>query len=203
MKSVWKDIISEENIMKWRRHFHKYPELSFHEEETSQFIYDTLCSFSTLEVMRPTKYSVLAIKRGTERGKVVAIRADIDALPIQEETRKSYTSMNKGMMHACGHDAHAAILLSVAETIANIKEGFAGEIRLIFQHAEEVYPGGGQEMVEAGVMDGVDYVIGLHVMSGLESGKIGIVYGAMMAAPDVFTVEIYGKGGMRRGQKKR
>ncbi|EEK79864.1 amidohydrolase [Bacillus cereus] len=195
MKSVWKDIISEENIMKWRRHFHKYPELSFHEEETSQFIYDTLCSFSTLEVMRPTKYSVLAIKRGTERGKVVAIRADIDALPIQEETRKSYTSMNKGMMHACGHDAHAAILLSVAETIANIKEGFAGEIRLIFQHAEEVYPGGGQEMVEAGVMDGVDYVIGLHVMSGLESGKIGIVYGAMMAAPDVFTVEIYGKGG--------
>lgn len=195
MKSVWKDIISEENIMKWRRHFHKYPELSFHEEETSQFIYDTLCSFSTLEVMRPTKYSVLAIKRGTEQGKVVAIRADIDALPIQEETRKSYTSMNKGMMHACGHDAHAAILLSVAETIANIKEGFAGEIRLIFQHAEEVYPGGGQEMVEAGVMDGVDYVIGLHVMSGLESGKIGIVYGAMMAAPDVFTVEIYGKGG--------
>ncbi|CAM4008412.1 N-acyl-L-amino acid amidohydrolase [Bacillus luti] len=195
MKSVWKDIISEENIMKWRRHFHKYPELSFHEEETSQFIYDTLCSFSTLEVMRPTKYSVLAIKRGTEQGKVVAIRADIDALPIQEETRKSYTSMNKGMMHACGHDAHAAILLSVAETIANIKEGFTGEIRLIFQHAEEVYPGGGQEIVEAGVMDGVDYVIGLHVMSGLESGKIGIVYGAMMAAPDVFTVEIYGKGG--------
>ena len=93
-------------------------------------------------------------------------------------------------------------MLSVAETIANIKEGFAGEIRLIFQHAEEVYPGG-QEMVEAGVMDGVDYVIGLHVMSGLESGKIGIVYGAMMAAPDVFTVEVYGKGACGLGQKKR
>ncbi|WP_439020156.1 amidohydrolase [Bacillus thuringiensis] len=195
MKSVWKDIISEENIIKWRRHFHKYPELSFHEEETSQFIYDTLCSFATLEVTRPTKHSVLAIKRGTEQGKVVAIRADIDALPIQEETRKSYASTKKGMMHACGHDAHAAILLSVAETIANIKEEFAGEIRLFFQHAEEVYPGGGQEMVQAGVMNGVDYVIGLHVMSGLESGKIGIVYGAMMAAPDVFTVEIHGKGG--------
>ena len=73
----------------------------------------------------------------------------------------------------------------------------------IFQHAEEVYPGGGQEMVEAGVMDGVDYVIGLHVMSGLESGKIGIVYGPMMAAPDVFTVEIQGKGDMRRGRRKR
>ncbi|WP_116289048.1 M20/M25/M40 family metallo-hydrolase, partial [Klebsiella pneumoniae] len=82
-----------------------------------------------------------------------------------------------------------------AEVLSNIKEDFAGEIRLFFQHAEEVYPGGGQEMVEAGVMDGVDYVIGLHVMSGLESGKVGIAYGPMMAAPDVFTVEIQGKGG--------
>ncbi|MCZ2969712.1 N-acyl-aliphatic-L-amino acid amidohydrolase, partial [Acinetobacter baumannii] len=139
--------------------------------------YDTLCSFSSFEVTRPTKYSVLAIKRGVKQGKVIAIRADIDALPIQEETSKSYTSVNKGMMHACGHDAHAAILLSTAEVLSNIKEDFAGEIRLFFQHAEEVYPGGGQEMVEAGVMDGVDYVIGLHVMSGLESGKIGIAYG--------------------------
>ncbi len=126
---------------------------------------------------------------------MIAIRADIDALPIQEETSKSYTSVNKGVMHACGHDAHAAILLGTAEVLSNIKENFVGEIRLFFQHAEEVYPGGGQEMVEAGVMDGVDYVIGLHVMSGLESGKIGIAYGPMMAAPDVFTVEIQGKGG--------
>ncbi|EOP41705.1 amidohydrolase [Bacillus mycoides] len=195
MKREWRSFISEENIIKWRRHFHKYPELSFHEKETSQFIYETLCSFSSFEVTRPTKYSVLAIKRGRQQGKVVAIRADIDALPIQEETRKPYTSVHKGIMHACGHDAHAAILLSAAETIANMKEDFAGEIRLFFQHAEEVYPGGGQEMVEAGVMDGVDYVVGLHVMSGLESGKIGIVYGPMMAAPDVFTIEILGKGG--------
>ncbi|MEM5607303.1 amidohydrolase [Bacillus toyonensis] len=195
MNRVWKSLISEENIMKWRRHFHKYPELSFHEKETSQFIYDTLCSFSSFEVTRPTKYSVLAIKRGVEQGKVVAIRADIDALPIQEETSKSYTSVHKGRMHACGHDAHAAILLSTAEALSNMKEEFVGEIRLFFQHAEEVYPGGAREMVEAGVMDGVDYVIGLHVMSGLESGKIGIVYGPMMAAPDVFTVEIHGKGG--------
>ncbi|MGX5566368.1 M20 metallopeptidase family protein [Bacillus toyonensis] len=195
MNRVWKSLISEENIMKWRRHFHKYPELSFYEKETSQIIYDTLCSFSSFEVTRPTKYSVLAIKRGVEQGKVVAIRADIDALPIQEETSKSYTSVHKGRMHACGHDAHAAILLSTAEALSNMKEEFVGEIRLFFQHAEEVYPGGAREMVEAGVMDGVDYVIGLHVMSGLESGKIGIVYGPMMAAPDVFTVEIHGKGG--------
>ncbi len=132
MNRVWKSLISEENIVKWRRHFHKYPELSFHEKETSQFIYDTLCTFSSFEVTRPTKYSVLAIKRGTEQGKVVAIRADIDALPIQEEISKSYTSVNKGIMHACGHDAHAAILLSTAEVLSNIKEDFAGRFVYFF-----------------------------------------------------------------------
>lgn len=100
------------------------------------------------EVTRPTKYSVLAIKRGTEQGKVIAIRADIDALPIQEETSKSYTSVNKGVMHACGHDAHAAILLGTAEVLSNIKENFVGEIRLFFQHAEEVYPGGDKKWLK-------------------------------------------------------
>lgn len=98
--------------------------------------------FLLFEVTRPTKYSVLAIKRGTEQGKVVAIRADIDALPIQEETSKSYTSVNKGMMHACGHDAHAAILLGTAEVLSNIKEDFAGEIRLFFSTQKRYIPAG-------------------------------------------------------------
>lgn len=194
-KKKWRKLVSEEKIIEWRRHFHKSPELSFHEEQTSQFIYDTLCSFSTFEVTRPTKYSVMAKKKGKKTGKIVAIRADMDALPIQEETLKLYTSGTKGVMHACGHDAHTAILLGTAEAIAKMNEEWEGEIRLFFQHAEEVYPGGGQEMVRAGVMDGVDYIIGLHVMSGLESGKIGIVYGPMMAAPDVFTIEVKGRGG--------
>ncbi|KEK23643.1 M20 metallopeptidase family protein [Bacillus gaemokensis] len=187
--------VSEENIIKWRRHLHKFPELSFHEEQTSQFIYNTLKSFSFFEVTRPTTYSVMAKKKGKKTGKVVAIRADMDALPIQEETAKSYASVTPGVMHACGHDAHTAILLGTAEAIASMNEDWEGEIRLLFQHAEEVYPGGGQEMVEAGVMDDVDYIIGLHVMSGLESGKIGIVYGPMMAAPDVFTIKVKGRGG--------
>lgn len=187
--------ISEGNIVKWRRYLHKFPELSFYEEKTSQFIYDTLCSFSAFEVIRPTPYSVMAKKKGKKSGKVVAIRADMDALPIQEETSKPYTSVHPGVMHACGHDAHTAILLGTAEAIANMHDDWEGEIRLLFQHAEEVYPGGGQEMVQAGVMEGVDYIIGLHVMSGLESGKIGIVYGPMMAAPDVFTIEVKGRGG--------
>ncbi|KFN01391.1 amidohydrolase [Bacillus clarus] len=195
MKRDWRRLISEEHIIKWRRHFHKFPELSFREENTSQFIYDTVCSFSAFEVTRPTKYSVMAKKTGEKPGKVVAIRADIDALPIQEETFKPYASVNQGVMHACGHDAHTAILLGVAEALASMDGNFEGEIRLFFQHAEEVYPGGAQEIVQAGVMDDVDYVIGLHVMSGLESGKIGIIYGPMMAAPDVFTIEIKGRGG--------
>lgn len=191
----WLAYISEENIIKWRRHLHQFPELSFHEKQTSQFVYDTLCTFSFFEVTRPTPYSVMATKKGKKIGKVVAIRADMDALPIQEETSRPYTSVAPGVMHACGHDAHTAILLGTAEALAKMDDNWEGEIRLLFQHAEEVYPGGGQEMVQAGVMDGVDYIIGLHVMSGLESGKIGIVYGPMMAAPDVFTIEVKGRGG--------
>ncbi|WP_369900484.1 M20 family metallopeptidase [Bacillus manliponensis] len=191
----WKSYISEENIQKWRRYLHQHPELSFQEEHTSNFVYETLCSFSYFHVIKPTKYSVMAVRKGNRAGKTIAIRADMDALPIQEETGQSYSSVVPGVMHACGHDAHTAILLGVAEALAKYDDDFPGEIRLFFQHAEEQYPGGGQEMVAAGVMDGVDYVIGLHVMSGLESGKVGITYGPMMASPDVFTIEVKGKGG--------
>lgn len=191
----WLCYLSEDNIRMWRRYLHQHPELSFQEKHTSQFVYDTLDSFSYFDLTRPTACSVMAKRKGKGTGKTIAIRADIDALPIQEQTMKPYASTVQGVMHACGHDAHTAILLGVAEALAKYDDDWGGEIRLLFQHAEEQYPGGGQEMVKAGVMDGVDYVIGLHVMSGLDSGKIGISYGPMMAAPDVFTIEIKGKGG--------
>jgi amidohydrolase len=138
---------------------------------------------------------VMARLVGGKPGNTLAIRADMDALPIVEENSFEFASTVPGVMHACGHDGHTAILLGAAEILAKHKNKISGEIRFLFQHAEEQYPGGGEEMVQAGVMEGVDYVIGLHLMSGLEVGKIGIVYGPMMAAPDTFHITIRGKGG--------
>ncbi|WHY72163.1 M20 family metallopeptidase [Fictibacillus enclensis] len=185
----------KDQVIEWRRHLHRNPELSFHEEQTSQFIYETLESFGNLELSRPTKNSVMAKLTGSEKGRVLAIRADIDALPITEENDVDFISQNSGVMHACGHDGHTAMLLGAAKILSQKKDQMKGEIRFIFQHAEEVFPGGAEEMVQAGVMDGVDAVIGTHLWSPLEVGKIGIVYGPMMAAPDTFFLTVTGKGG--------
>ncbi|MDN4524850.1 M20 family metallopeptidase [Fictibacillus fluitans] len=185
----------KDQVIEWRRHLHRNPELSFHEEQTSQFIYETLESFGNMELSRPTKNSVMAKLTGSEKGRVLAIRADIDALPITEENDFDFISQNSGVMHACGHDGHSAMLLGAAKILSQRKDELKGEIRFIFQHAEEVFPGGAEEMVQAGVMDGVDAVIGTHLWSPLEVGKIGVVYGPMMAAPDTFFLTITGKGG--------
>ncbi|MCE4047686.1 M20 family metallopeptidase [Bacillus sp. Au-Bac7] len=188
------DAVKEE-VVTWRRHLHQYPELSFEEEKTSQYIYDQLKSFGNIELTRPTKTSVVGRIIGALPGKVIAIRADMDALPIQEENESEYASQNPGVMHACGHDGHTAMLLGAAKVLSSLKSHIEGEIRLLFQHAEELFPGGAEEMVQAGVMDGVDTVIGAHLWSPLEIGKIGIVYGPMMASPDTFYLNVNGKGG--------
>jgi amidohydrolase len=185
----------EQQIIEWRRYLHQHPELSFHEEKTAQFVYETLQSFGNLEVSRPTRTSVMARLRGNTPGKILAIRADMDALPIQEENIFEFISKNPGVMHACGHDGHTAMLLGTAKILSGFLEDIHGEVRFIFQHAEETLPGGAQEMVDAGVMNDVDMVIGAHLWSSLGSGKIGIVYGPMMASKDDFTVTIKGKGG--------
>ncbi|WP_211061974.1 M20 family metallopeptidase [Heyndrickxia faecalis] len=184
-----------EDVIHWRRHLHQNPELSFQEVETSQFIYDTLASFGGLALSRPTKTSVVARLKGAKPGRVLAIRADMDALPIQEENSFDFVSQHDGVMHACGHDGHTAMLLGAAKILAGLKDQIAGEIRFLFQHAEEQLPGGAEEMVQAGVMDGVDQVIGAHLWSPLEAGKIELVSGPMMAAPDAFYITINGKGG--------
>lgn len=186
---------TKEEVIKWRRHFHQYPELSFHEEKTAQYVYDTLQSFGNLEISRPTKTSVMARLIGSQPGKVLAIRADMDALPIEEENTFEFTSKNPGVMHACGHDGHTAMLLGTAKILTSLKDKIKGEVRFLFQHAEELFPGGAEEMVQAGVMDGVDMIIGAHLWAPMRLGTVGVAYGPMMAAPDTFYITVEGKGG--------
>ncbi|MGG2067136.1 M20 family metallopeptidase [Bacillus sp. S14(2024)] len=187
--------ISKEQLIQWRRQFHMYPELSYREEKTSQTVYDILQTFPHLEVSRPTQYSVMAKLVGKQPGKTIALRADMDALPIEEENKFDFVSRYQGVMHACGHDGHMAMLLGTAYTLSQKRDQIQGEIRFLFQHAEENFPGGAQEMVDAGVMEGVDYIIGAHLWAPLEVGKVGVVYGPAMAAPDAFSITIVGKGG--------
>ena len=182
-------------VIRWRRHLHRNPELSFREKETSPFVYETLGSFDGLELSRPTPTSVVAQLIGEKSGRTVALRADMDALPITEENDFEFVSKNPGVMHACGHDGHTAMLLGTAKVLSGMKEEIRGEVRFLFQHAEELYPGGAEEMVEAGVLDGVDAIIGIHLCSQSEVGKIGLVYGPMLAAPDTFEIVVKGTGG--------
>lgn len=184
-----------DQLIDWRRHLHQYPELSFEEYETSNYVYDELNSFGGLELSRPTKTSVMARLIGEKPGKVVAIRADMDALPITEETDISFVSKKEGVMHACGHDAHTAMLLGAAKVLVDMKDEIEGEVRFIFQHAEELFPGGASEMVKAGVMNGVDQIICAHVRSTLETGKIGAIAGPVLASPDTFAIDVLGRGG--------
>lgn len=191
------DLVEEirDEVVGYRRYLHRNPELSFHEEKTAQFVYETLESFGGLELSRPTETSVVARLVGERPGRTIAIRADMDALPIQEENGFEFASQNPGVMHACGHDGHTAMLLGTAKLLAGMKNRIDGEVRFLFQHAEELFPGGAEQMVEAGVMDGVDAVIGIHLWASLPVGKIGVAYGPMMAAPDTFEIRVKGSGG--------
>ncbi|MGH0555085.1 M20 family metallopeptidase [Bacillus pretiosus] len=182
-------------VVSWRRHLHKYPELSFQEENTAQFVIEKLQSFGNLEISRPTNTSVVARLIGKQPGKVIALRADMDALPIVEENDFDFVSQKKGVMHACGHDGHTAMLLGTAWVLAQLKNQIKGEIRFIFQHAEELPPGGAQELVQAGVLNGVDMIVGSHLSSALPVGKIGLSYGPMMAGADTFNITVLGEGG--------
>ncbi|SIT72367.1 amidohydrolase [Edaphobacillus lindanitolerans] len=182
-------------VIGWRRHLHRHPELSFEEIETSRFVRETLESFPGLEISNPTPTSVMARLAGNKPGKTLAIRADMDALPITEENDFEFRSIHPGKMHACGHDGHTAILLGAASVLSGLKDEIPGEIRFIFQHGEEQLPGGADEMVRAGVMDGVDAVIGAHLWSPIETGNVFTKAGPLMAAADIFRIQIRGQGG--------
>lgn len=190
------DILSvRDQVVAWRRHLHQRPELSFNEVETAQFVHDTLAGFGGLEISRPTATSVVARLVTGRPGPVLAMRADMDALAIIEETGLPFASANHGVMHACGHDGHTSMLLGAVRELLAMRETLRGELRFIFQHAEEISPGGAEEMVQRGVMEGVDRIIGTHLWASLEVGKVGVIEGAAMAAPDTFWITVRGKGG--------
>ena len=192
-----KKLVPTEEIIQWRQHFHQNPELSFKEFETAKYIIKQLESFGNLEISQPTETSVIAVLKGAKTGnagKTVALRADIDALPIQEEANLDFASQNDGVMHACGHDAHTAILLGAAKMLVEMKDSLNGTVKFIFQHAEELLPGGARELVEKNVMDGVDAVFALHVDSMIPVGVVGTVEGVATAAVDTVEVIIKGRG---------
>lgn len=182
-------------MVKWRRHLHRHPELSYQEKETSEFVAGLLENFG-IEVRRSgAGYGLTGIIKGTRPGKAVVLRADMDALAIAEENTHEYVSQNQGVMHACGHDGHTAILLAVAAYYSTRRDELRGELRFLFQPAEEVCPGGAQGMIGEGVLEGADAVYGLHLWSPLPLGTLGSAPGPLMASADEFFIDITGKGG--------
>jgi amidohydrolase len=189
-----------EQLIQWRRHLHKYPEISFQEFETSHFIADQLRRISEMQVETVTTTGVVGILSKGE-GPTIAIRADIDALPIQEENLHEYCSKKDGIMHACGHDAHptialgTALLLAEAFTSSEVK----GTVKFIFQPAEESTDehglSGAPYMIKEGVLDGVDAILALHMCPWLPVGDVQVNDGYSMANVDVFRGKIYGSGG--------
>ncbi|OUM96454.1 MAG: peptidase M20 [Thermobacillus sp. ZCTH02-B1] len=180
----------------WRRHLHMHPELSFREVRTSAWIAERLREFGCDEVRTGVGGTgVVAVIRGSRPGPAIALRADIDALPIQDEKDVPYRSTVPGVMHACGHDAHTAALLGVAAHYAAKRNGMAGERRLIFQPAEEMTPGGAVGMIEGGALDGVSAIYGVHLWTPLPVGTVASAPGPVMATEDEFELEFRGRGG--------
>jgi len=187
-----------DEIVSIRRHIHKYPELSFNEHETSAYIKSILNKWNIpfTENIADTGIVVL-IKGRNNHVRTIALRADFDALPITEKNSISYKSVNQGVMHACGHDAHTASLLGALKILNTLKQEWDGAIKFIFQPAEEQFPGGAKQMIKEGVLKspGVEKVIGQHVFPDLEVGKVGFCPGQYMASADEIEIYIEGIGG--------
>jgi len=190
--SIFPDIVS---VRKW---LHMHPELSFKEKETSKYICSILKKNNIYFVNNIGGYGIVATVKGKNPdSKVIAFRADMDALPIEEQNEVDYKSIHKGVMHACGHDVHTSILIGTAIIINKLKEHLEGTIKFIFQPAEEKLPGGASLMIKDGVLNNpkVDKIIALHVFPEMEVGFFGFREGKYMAACDELEVTIKGKGG--------
>ena len=185
-------------IIAIRRHIHANPELAFEEFKTSQFIISNLEAMGISYQNNIAKTGIVALIEGKNPlSKVTMLRADMDALTIYEENEVDYKSLNKGVMHACGHDVHIASLLGAAKILMELRNEFSGTVKLIFQPSEEKFPGGALQMIKEGVLDNpkANNIIGQHVLPTLEVGKIGLKTGKYMASTDEVYITVKGKGG--------
>jgi amidohydrolase len=185
-------------IVEIRQHLHKYPELSQQEKITSEYISKKLSDLNIKFKNGIAKNGIIATIEGKNpNSKIIALRADMDALPIQEENNCQYKSVNAGIMHACGHDAHTAMLIGAAKILNELKNYFDGTVKLFFQPSEEKFPGGAKLMIEEGALNNpnVQNVFGQHVLPTLESGKVGVKSGMYMASTDEVYITVQGKGG--------
>lgn len=198
MKSKLMEMLEsrKQEMIDIRRHLHKYPELSFKEEQTARYIEQF---YAGKEVDIRTKvgngYGIVVTVKGGKPGPTVALRADFDALPIAEETDLPFRSVNEGIMHACGHDGHTAYLLVLADCLIQLKEEIPGTVKIIHQHAEEEPPGGAKSIVESGVLDDVDRIFGIHLLPTDPVGVVGYRGGYAMAGRSYLKVDIQGVGG--------
>lgn len=186
----------QDEMVSWRRHLHAHPELSYQEFQTSLFIQEKLKQWNIPFEVKATT-GVIGTISGKPSSKVIALRADMDALPIQEENEVEYKSQNKGVMHACGHDAHTTCLLGAAKILKTIESEIEGTIQLIFQPGEEKNPGGASLLIQEGVLENPkpDGIIALHVHPGLDCGKLSFRTGRVMASADEIYITIKGPGG--------
>lgn len=199
MKNKIQALASEifNEVVGYRHHIHANPELSFHEFQTSKFIKDKLTAWN-IEYTEMANTGVVGLIKGAKPSdQVIALRGDMDALPIQETNDKPYKSKNEGVMHACGHDVHTSSLLGTAYILNQLKDEFAGTIKLVFQPAEELLPGGASIMIKEGVLENPkpQAMVGQHVMPLIETGKVGFRSGIYMASTDELYVTVKGKGG--------
>lgn len=192
------EVLSHKNeLIDLRRYFHMYPEIGFDLYRTSQKVREYLEGLG-LEVKTMAKTGVVGLLRGSRPGKTIMLRADMDALNLQELNEVPYKSKVDGLMHGCGHDGHTAMLLVAAKILKNHQTQLSGNVKFVFQPSEEKFPpGGALPMIEEGVLEDphVDYAFGIHLWNSLECGQIGLKSGAMMAAADEFKIVLKGKGG--------
>ena len=182
-------------IIQTRHHLHQNPELSGAEQATSAFVAERLRAWKFDDVQTEVAgHGVVGLLKGQKDGPMLALRADMDALPIQETSGLDYASCQAGVMHACGHDGHTATLLGTAQVLSELREFLPGPVKFIFQPAEETV-GGADGMIAAGALEGVEAIVALHGWPNLEIGQIGYRPGPMMASADIFNLTIKGKGG--------